>query len=101
MKETLKKLMERCVQYFELHSFSVSRIDRYKFLWQKKLMPFMEMRSIPYYDASVGQKFIRSKITGGIITPYERDIIRSIYFLSEFQEKGTVSKRQGKAAKRE
>jgi len=61
----------------------------------------MEMRSIPYYDASVGQKFIRSKITGGIITPYERDIIRSIYFLSEFQEKGTVSKRQGKAAKRE
>jgi site-specific recombinase XerD len=61
----------------------------------------MAKRSILFYDASVGEEYIGSKITGGIITPYERDIIRSIYVLSEFQEKGTISKRHGKPFKRE
>lgn len=35
--QMLQVLMERCVQYFEQHSFSVPRIDRYKYLWKKKI----------------------------------------------------------------
>ena len=101
MKQKLEKLMERCIQYFEQHSFSAPRIDRYKYLWKQKLMPFMVKRSLLYYDPSVGEEFIRSKMFRGIITPYERDIIRSIYVLSEFQEKGTVSKRRKKGPKQE
>lgn len=100
MKQTLEELMEGCVQYFEQHSFSVPRIDRYKYLWRKKLMPFMADQSILNFDASAGEKYIRS-MAGGIITPYERDIIRSIHVLSEFQEKGTISKRHCKPFKRE
>lgn len=100
MKQTFEELMEHCVQYFEQHSFSTPRIDRYKYLWKKKLMPYMAKHSILYYDASVGERFINAKIAGSIITPYERDIIRSVYVLNEFQEKGAISKRRCNPLKR-
>lgn len=60
----------------------------------------MAKQSILDYDASVGEEFIGS-MAGGIITPYERDIIRSIHVLSEFQEKGSICKRHCKPLKRE
>ena len=84
--------MDNCIQYFEQQSYSPLRIDRYKFLWKSKLIPYMVQRSILYYDPSVGEEYIRSNIAGNIISPYQRDIIRSINVLSEFQQKGTISK---------
>src|SRR5580704_8804317 len=101
MKQKLEKLIEDCVQYFEQHSFSAPRIDRYKSMWRLKLVPYMAKRSLLYYDASVGRGFIRSKIPRGIITPNERDIIRSITVLNEFQEKGTISNSRKKSPKKE
>jgi site-specific recombinase XerD len=100
-KRILEELMERCVQYFEQHSFSAPRIDRYKYLWRNKLMPYMAKRSILIYTDAVGEEYISSELTGGIITPFERDIIRSIRVLSEFQEKGIITKRHSKPLKRE
>lgn len=100
MKQKLEELMESCVQYFEQNSFSVPRIDRYKYLWEKKLMPFIAKHSILDFDSSMVDEYMGS-IVRGIITPYERDIIRSIRVLSEFQEKGTISKRHCKPFKRE
>lgn len=101
MQLKLEELMDNCVQYFEQHSFSIPRIERYKYLWKKKLMPFMANKSILDYDASVGEEFIHSTISAGPITAYERDIIRSIYVLSEFNEKGSICKRISKSFKRE
>ena len=91
--------MDGCVQYFEQQSYSPLRIDRYKLLWKSKLIPFMVQRSFSYYDSSVGEEYIRTNIAGSIVTPYERDIIRSIKVLSEFQEKGTISKCYNKTSK--
>lgn len=93
--------MANCVQYFEQQSYSPLRIERYKLLWKIKLIPFMIQKSILIYDRSVGEEYIRSSIAGGMVSPYERDIIRSINVLSEFQEKGTISKRHCKPLKRE
>jgi len=98
--QTMEELMVNCVQYFEQQSYSPLRIDRYQFLWEHKLIPFMVQKSILYYDPSVGEEYIRSKISGNIVTPYERDIIRSIKVLGEFQEKGTISKCYIKPVKR-
>ena len=89
--QTVEELMGSCVKYFEQQSYSPLRIDRYMYLWKHKLIPFMVQKSIPYYDPSVGEEYIRSNIAGRIITPYERDIIRSINVLSEFQENGNIS----------
>jgi site-specific recombinase XerD len=99
--QTVEELMDSCIQYFEQQSYSPLRIDRYKFLWKSKLIPFMVQKSFLYYDPSVGEEYIRSKIAGSIVTPYERDIIRSVNVLNEFQEKGTISKTHCKPIKRE
>jgi len=99
--QKVEELMDSCVQYFEQQSYSPLRIDRYKFLWKSKLIPFMVQKSFLYYEPSVGEEYIRSKIAGSIVTPYERDIIRSVNVLSEFQEKGTISKIHCKPIKRE
>ncbi len=99
--QKVEELMESCVQYFEQQSYSPLRIDRYKFLWKSKLIPFMDQKSLLYYDPSVGEDYIRSNIAGSIVTPYKRDIIRSVNVLSEFQEKGTISKTSCKPIKRE
>jgi site-specific recombinase XerD len=99
--QKVEELMLSCVQYFEQQSYSPLRIDRYKLLWKCKLLPFMVQKSFLYYDPSVGEDYIRSNIAGSIVTPYERDIIRSVNVLSEFQEKGTISKTRCKPLKRE
>jgi len=92
--------MHSCVLYFEQQSYSQPRIDRYKSMWKSGIVPFMSEKSIRYYDASVGEEYILTQIAGSMITPSQRDFIRSIYVLSEFQEKGTVSKRRCHPAER-
>jgi integrase len=99
--QAVEELMDSCVQYFEQQSYSPLRIDRYKFLWKNKLIPFMVQKSFLNYDPSVGEEYVRSKIAGSIVTPYERDMIRSLHVLNEFQEKGTISKTNRKHIKRE
>jgi site-specific recombinase XerD len=91
-KENVKELMANCIKYFESYSFTQPRIDRYKSMWKNWIIPFMVEKSIHHYDASVEEYFIRSRMAGGIITPAQRDIIRSIHVLTEFQEKGKISK---------
>jgi len=67
--QKVEELMDSCVQYFEQQFYSPLRIDRYKFLWKSKLIPFMVQKSFLYYDPSVGEEYIHSKIAGRIVTP--------------------------------
>jgi len=54
--ETFEELTKKCIQYFELHDYSAGRVNTYKFLWLKKLMPYMVKQSIQYYDSFCGGK---------------------------------------------
>ena len=99
--QTVQELMDGCVHFFEQQSYSPFRIERYKVLWKSKLLPFMVQKSFIYYSPSVGEEYIRANIAGSIVTPNERDIIRSINVLGEFQEKGTISKTCRKPISRE
>lgn len=99
-KQIVSDLMDDCILYFEQQSYSQPRIDRYKSMWKNGIVPFMTENSIRHYDASVGDEYIRTHIAGSIVTPGHRDFIRSIYVLSEFQEKGSVSKRRCHPANR-
>jgi hypothetical protein len=93
--ETFEELINQCIQHFERQRFSVARIGMYKFLWLNKLMPYMQKEAIPCYDATVGEKFLRTIVTGDIISRYQDDIIRSINFLTNFKRqvrsKGIIS----------
>ena len=99
--KTIEELTNQCTQYFELHRFSAARIKTYRFIWLNKLKPYMVKHSILYYEVAVGEKFLRSIMTGNIISRYEDDIIRSIVFLNEFQEKGAISSYHYEPLKRE
>jgi site-specific recombinase XerD len=93
-KQTVEELIHSCILYFEQQSYSQPRIENYKYKWKSGIVRFMAENSIRYYDASVGEDYIRTHIAGSVVTPYQRDYIRSIYVLSEFQEKGIVSKKR-------
>jgi len=68
-QQTVKELMDGCVQYFEQQSYSPLRIDRYKLLWKIKLIPFMVEKSILHYAPSVGEEYIRTNIAGTLLHP--------------------------------
>lgn len=93
-KQTISELMNSCAQYFERESFSEARIGRYQTMWKTGIVRFMSERSILYYNAAVGEEYISTHIAGSIVTPLQRDFIRSVYVLSEFQAKGAVNKRR-------
>ncbi|MFH1766659.1 MAG: site-specific integrase [Patescibacteria group bacterium] len=99
-KQIVRDLIDDCILYFEQQSYSQDRIDRYKSMWEKGIVWFMAENSILYYDASVGDEYIRTHIAGRLITPGQRDFIRSVYVLSEFMKTGTVSKRRCRTAER-
>lgn len=92
-RQTVSDLMKSCVHYFEQQSFSQPRIERYQSMWKRGIIRFMAEKSIHHYDAAVGEEYISTHFSGSMVTPTQRDFIRSIYVLSEFQEKGTVNKR--------
>ena len=98
--QTVQELMDGCVHFFEQECYSPNRIERYRFLWKNKLIPFMFQKSFLYYDPSVGENYIRYNI-GDSISPIEREIIRSIKVLNEFQEKGTIRRAYRKPITRE
>ena len=98
--QCVEELIKNCVQYFERQSFSQPRINRYKSMWKCGIVPFMTENSIPYYNASVGEEFIRTRIIGSMITPAKREFIRSIHVLSEYQLSGSISKRRGQSVER-
>ena len=98
--KTIEDLMTECVRYFEQHSFSQARIDRYKSMWKSGIVAYMAKKSIPYYNASMGEDYIQTNIAGGAITPAKRDFIRSIHVLNEFQKKGTIGKKRFHRAER-
>jgi len=98
--QTVQELMDGCVHFFEQECYSPNRIERYRFLWKNKLIPFMFQKSFLYYGPSVGEDYIRYNI-GDSISPIEREIIRSIKVLNEFQEKGTIRRAYRKPITRE
>jgi site-specific recombinase XerD len=92
MKKSIFKLVKECVDYFTSHCYTVSRIQRYKWMWKIGIERYMSNNQLTDYDREVGEAFISERISS-CVTPGERDIMRSVRVLSEFLETGSVSKK--------
>jgi integrase len=90
--QTIEALVKGCTLYFEEQCYTTSRIERYKSMWKSGICRYMNVNGIRYYNRSVGEGFIRRAISTKV-TPGERDMIRSVNVLNEWQETGKVSKR--------
>jgi len=90
--QTISTLIEDCIGYFEQNCYTRHRIERYKSMWKNGICRYMSDRGIKNYDYSVGQEFIRDNIST-IVTPGERDLIRSISVLDDMLTTGKISKK--------
>lgn len=90
--QTISTLIEDCIGYFEQNCYTRHRIERYKSMWKNGICRYMSDRDIKSYDSSVGEKFIQGRISS-VVTPGERDILRSISVLNDMLTTGRVSKR--------
>lgn len=91
-KQTIEHVIQQCVLYLEQNSFSKARIDHFRSLWKKGIVPYMAGRSILHYDASVGEQYLLTQI-GNMIESTQKTNIRSIHILNDIQTTGTVGKR--------
>ncbi len=90
--QTISTLIEDCIDYFEQNCYTRHRIERYKSMWKNGICRYMRDRGIKNYDSSVGEKFIQNTISS-IVTPGERDLIRSVSVLNDMLVTGKISKR--------
>ncbi len=89
----LQELMDRCLLFFKDHCYSASRITVYKCLWRKGIERFMSENNLTEYSPSVGQEFIATCHTNGIVTPSDREKIRSVQVLDDMLNLGYIRKR--------
>jgi len=92
MKKNILELVTACENYFESHCYTVSRLQRYKSMWQHGILKYMDANQLIYYDRQVGETFLKDRISSDI-SPGERDLMRSVRVLSEYLETGSVSKK--------
>jgi site-specific recombinase XerD len=90
--QTIEQLIQDCSSYLEQRPFSKNTVRQYKFMWNKGIVPFMENKSILHYNSSIGDEFLQNYLTEFTVTAYQRNFIRSIYILNEFQENGCIKK---------
>ena len=90
--QSIPTLIENCIDYFEQNCYTRHRIERYKSMWKNGICRYMSERDIKNYDSAIGEKFIQNNISS-IVTPGERDIIRSVNVLNDMLITGKVSKR--------
>jgi site-specific recombinase XerD len=90
--QTITELIDACIDYFEQNCYTKHRIERYKSMWRNGICHYMKISGITNYNSSIGEEFIRDKISSRV-TPGERDFIRSVSVLNEMQATGKVSKK--------
>ena len=90
--QSISTLIGDCIGYFEQNYYTRHRIERYKSMWKNGICLYMSERGIKNYDSVIGEKFIQNNISS-IVTPSERDIIRSVNVLNDMLITGKISKR--------
>ena len=90
--QAIEDLIKDCIGYFEQNCYTKQRVERYKSMWRTGICHYMKKRGITDYSFSIGDEFIHDNISS-IVTPCERDLIRSVTVLNEMQATGKVSKK--------
>lgn len=89
----ITELTERCIKYFQEHSYTKNRITVYKALWRNGIVRYMSEKGIESYSPSVGADFVSTCHFHGTIRPQEREKIRSIQVLDDMINMGYIRKR--------
>ena len=89
---TITALIEGCTAYFERNRYTKDRVERYRSMWRNGICRYMKDNGIEHYDRTVGERFIGDNISS-MVTPAERDLIRSVSVLNDMLTTGKVAKK--------
>jgi len=93
MEQEIEKLTNDCLAYFNSHSYTQNRIDKYKSMWKNGILTYMQEKGLMTYTAAMGEEFILTFIRDGYVTAGKRDYIRSVNVLTDFMNLGYIRKR--------
>lgn len=90
--QTLEELTSEVENYFTSLSYTGTRIRLYRNGW-KLIEKFMLENEMEYYDATVGEAFIRNTLGNksySVRSRWEKDIIRCTNVLTEYKTAGVI-----------
>jgi len=93
MQQDIIKLTNDCLIYFESNCYTQHRIDRYKTMWKRGILSWMQEKRLTEYTSETGEEFIHSFIKPGYVTARERDVIRSVQVLTDFMNQGCIRRK--------
>ena len=74
----IQKVIERANQLLKEARYTKSRIYTYNWLWKKRIVSYMNSKSMVDFDEKVGKECTLCFHDGGTVTFYHRDLIKSI-----------------------
>lgn len=89
-------LIEAAKKHLKEQRFSAGTIDKYSQQW-KKIADYMSSLGVRKYNRKVGHKYLENllgRFSYSRLSRREKTIVRKVQYLTEFQEKGTVSKKR-------
>jgi integrase/recombinase XerD len=96
--ETFEDLTDAIVEYLENWSFSSQSLCNYQTIW-RDLASYMKARHITHYDAGIGAGYLAQTvgtIDYKLLSRWDRNRIRVITALSDFNETGSIRLRKKK-----
>jgi len=99
-EESLQKLIDQCLEFFRQNDYTLGRIDRYECHWKHGIVKYMAEKGLETYNSSIGEEFIAMCNHDGIVSPGDRDVIRSVMVLDSMLNEGSVPLRCDKTIDR-
>lgn len=90
----IDKLIELSTKLLKEASYSSGRIYTYNWLWKGGILPYMQFHKIQDYTVEVGNDFMLTCNTDGIIKCKHRDMIKSVDILNHVLTSGEISGRR-------
>jgi len=92
----IRPLIERAQCHLQVQAFSKSTIDKYSQLWER-LADYMSKSGDQNYNWEVGHNYLENlfgRFSYSKLSKQKKTIVRKVQYLTEFQEKGSVSKKR-------
>ena len=92
----IRPLIDAACGFMREQAFSASSVEKYTRLWEK-MADYMDDLGIGAYNREVGQDFLGhlfGRFSYSQLSINEKTVVRRVEYLTQFQEKGSVSKKR-------
>ncbi len=84
------ELISQCLDALKENEFSEQSIRRYKYLWKRGIVAFLNKRRLSEYTPSIGESFCLTCNHEGVVTKFDKALICSVAKLNEILLSGEL-----------